>query len=412
MVISNNLSLLFVFLLFLFIPSFLQVALNISSMALGFSFCILLILLLFKNKLVLSTFLNLTVMLFSFHFFITMIIFNDHSNEKNILSFLLIILCLYATNIFSLKFIKIDNDSLLYFLRNICFILLLLVVFSLFYNIQFLGYDKYPKSVFPFSEPGHFALNIGAIFLFVGIYSTLYIRLILFFALLCVAIFLPSLLLLIISFVLLFFYFLTNIKRLIIVGIMFFIFIFILLNNYDFSYFTDRLNFNSENNNLTALVYLQGWEDTIISFKETYGLGLGFQNMGIQSPGKYAEIIYSITGMYKNRTDGGCLANKVISELGVLGLLLIFLYLYKFLKSIKFIIDFINKNNNCENNHKKILQNKYKAVYVFSHTIIIMFFIELFARGNGYFSTGVFLLILAFFVIGLFNKSFKERSFI
>jgi len=81
--------------------------------------------------------------------------------------------------------------------------------------------------------------------------------------------------------------------------------IFILMFNLLGSYYTDRLFFWSTNN-LSALVYLQGFESAMLGFIESYGVGVGLGQMSsIVKQTETAEIILSITNnIYFNVFSG------------------------------------------------------------------------------------------------------------
>ncbi|MDO3384295.1 hypothetical protein QWI17_00415, partial [Gilvimarinus sp. SDUM040013] len=87
----------------------------------------------------------------------------------------------------------------------------------------------------------------------------------------------------------------------------------------------------------------------------------------------------------------------------VFGIVLILTFLYRFYDSLIYIIKFINLNDS----NKVRMMNEYSVSFVFGHSIIVMFFIEIFARGYGYFSPGVFL-----FFVAIFLTSFEKNNLI
>lgn len=100
------------------------------------------------------------------------------------------------------------------------------------------------------------------------------------------------------------------------------------LSMLDLTYFTDRLDFAYGNQNLSMLVYRQGLELIQISLEETRGWGIGFQRLGFTNlftPS--SNIIYALTGADLNLRDGGFNAAKLITELGIAGVILSVWYL-------------------------------------------------------------------------------------
>lgn len=96
-------------------------------------------------------------------------------------------------------------------------------------------------------------------------------------------------------------------------------------------YFLDRINLKpiDEINNLSLLVFLSGWERAYLNFIETNGFGLGFNMLGhYGEQGVAMDKVFDSSGSYLNLYDGGSLAPKMISELGLIGVLLLVLYLF------------------------------------------------------------------------------------
>lgn len=158
----------------------------------------------------------------------------------------------------------------------------------------------------------------------------------------------------------------------------------------DLEYFLDRINFSMQSRNISVLVFLSGWERAYLSLVDSGGIGLGFQQLGIVGPeGDLQNNIRSINNnIALNINDGGTLGSKIISELGVMGLLLIISYFYLFIKISKLFM--MRKING--------------AKITFFSCIIIMFSIELFVRGMGYFS------LLSFMFISSLLYFFKSRE--
>ncbi|WP_374623690.1 hypothetical protein [Pandoraea sp.] len=99
-----------------------------------------------------------------------------------------------------------------------------------------------------------------------------------------------------------------------------------------FHYLSDRISGvfygdSAKNLNLSALAYLQGVQIATQSFIKSYGLGVGLGNMGLSNSVlegvSYREIIRSLASMDLNLRDGTFLLSKIVSELGVLSLFLL-----------------------------------------------------------------------------------------
>jgi len=117
--------------------------------------------------------------------------------------------------------------------------------------------------------------------------------------------------------------------------LLFLILFFIFLLDYS-PYFKSRLTLDGLDN-LTTLVFLQGWSLSYLNFFETTGLGLGFQMLG-ESGTKYSyftDVIFKLTGGSLNVSDGGFFAAKLIAEFGVVGVITVFLYLFFYVIFIK-----------------------------------------------------------------------------
>lgn len=156
-------------------------------------------------------------------------------------------------------------------------------------------------------------------------------------------------------------------------------------------YFSSRLDLSADNQSATTLVYLQGVQDAVNSLSSTNGLGLGFQMLGTQPPSEYAysiaKVMADVNGEL-NRQDGGFLAAKLIAELGVLGIVLLILFMISSTKSLLRVRHIKFKSMNSQNTKELIF-----------NCIIITFCIEMFIRGYGYFSSGFFLFLIAVFYL-------------
>ena len=164
-------------------------------------------------------------------------------------------------------------------------------------------------------------------------------------------------------------------------------------------YYSSRLDLFAQDvsstQNLSALVFLSGWERAYLNLKDTVGLGVGFQQFGIiGSRGDILESIRIMGGRASNLLDGGSVAPKFIGEFGVLGVTILLVYLVNFAKSARWLHE-VSMN--------EVAPRDYRRIFFLS--CFVMFSIDLFVRGAGYFSSSVFL-----FVASLMWLSVRERS--
>jgi hypothetical protein len=161
-------------------------------------------------------------------------------------------------------------------------------------------------------------------------------------------------------------------------------------------YFSSRLDFGAETDNLSVLVFLQGWQNSLIMFRDSSWVGVGFQQFGIV--GKRGEISDQLENLgFKelNIYDGGTTASKFVGEFGLLGVIFLIVYLYVFIRTFLKIKSF----------------NKLKddPMDLFFSCSILAFSVELFVRGIGYFSPGCYLFLFA--MLYKYNsKSFIQKK--
>lgn len=151
-------------------------------------------------------------------------------------------------------------------------------------------------------------------------------------------------------------------------------------------YYTSRLNLNY-NDNLSLLVYKSGLQRAIYNLQDSYGIGVGFQQFGIV--GRIDENMRTIVSKYENMFnlyDGGAVAFKLIGELGIAGIIMLIAYLFLMIKS------FIRMRNIAA--LKGVLSDRQMRESLHD-SFILGASIELFVRGTGYFSGGIFLLLIA-----------------
>lgn len=313
------------------------------------------------------------------HFFLTQLFFGAKEDFFRGLGSLIILFFMVFCSYFFAKLVLIINETDFNYIIN--FILILFLFSFIGKYIPSIQNLNNVKPILPYNEPSHYTLFIIP-FAYYKVFisnkfKTKIIYLIL-FALLGVA--------------------LVNLTMIVAVllcaGITFFknriIYIFIIipfifpfiLNNLGSSYYTERLTFSSENTNLSTLVFVQGWQLAYEGIIKTFGLGIGFQQLGyfpLEVEAGY--IINKIIGKEVNVTDAGLTAAKIISEFGILGIFIIIIYLKYF--------NGILKKLNTENNFTMI----------FAYSIFLSFSIDLFIRGIGYFNPPFFLFFASLFII-------------
>jgi len=78
----------------------------------------------------------------------------------------------------------------------------------------------------------------------------------------------------------------------------------------------------NETENLSSLVYVQGWQDAWFNLKRTHGMGLGINMMGCSPlPDVSVRSVLALGGLGDiNAEDGSFLFAKIVSEAGVLGI--------------------------------------------------------------------------------------------
>ncbi|MGE4444832.1 MAG: hypothetical protein AB7E37_07695 [Candidatus Altimarinota bacterium] len=158
------------------------------------------------------------------------------------------------------------------------------------------------------------------------------------------------------------------------------------------SYFINRLVLTENLDNLSVLVFLSGWERSFLNIYNTFGLGVGFNQLGyVGEFGYYQGLLSKLGAERLNLHDGGTTGSKLISEVGIIGVLLLFLYKLYFFKIIYRL-------------KKKFSNFDFKDIFFFC--VYIMFFVELYIRGVGYFSGTLFLFLTSIFYLK--NITFRK----
>tara|TARA_B110000008_G_scaffold257127_1_gene275071 strand:+ start:823 stop:2016 length:1194 start_codon:yes stop_codon:yes gene_type:complete len=238
-----------------------------------------------------------------------------------------------------------------------------------------------PSAVGFFSENSHFALSFLPFLLYIVVFSSWKKKCFFLFMGFMISLILKSVTLLIgVIFVAII---ALRLRHLLLLSIISILILMVAIDYADIEYFLNRLDFS--NPNLSLLSFMNGWERAYLNLKDSYGFGVGFQQLGfIMSEGeiKMFELLRLISAENLNLYDGSFIAAKLISEFGILAVMLLVAYLVNFARSVRWLHEVsINGGETVD------------CREVFFLACFVMFFIDLFLRGTGYFSSTGFLFI-------------------
>ncbi len=267
----------------------------------------------------------------------------------------------------------------------------IMVIFVLNALVSLSGIDFFgnasPKPCFLFSEPSHFALAIAPFLVYYVVSrSPFWVLLLVFFS--AWAIYIENLTMIMV--VIIAYITTINLKKLLLASALVII---VALLSPNLNYYIERIDLSASNDNLSALVFMQGWQNASLSLQQTMGFGVGFQQFGFANEsGEVTAKILTITPNNSNLFDGGTMASKLVGEFGIFGALLTLALILRAIKSVIFI-----------NNNKYI-----SPLLLLAHCINIGFMVDLLIRGGGYFTQGVFLyLTFCFFTL---NERHTEKK--
>ncbi len=400
-------------LLILLLPSIIYVVFNFTSLSLGILIASAILIIIdyqyfkkFKTDILNASFIVLIFLVFfiqSSYFYVVL----SQSKPFYSLVFLIVVV---AAFLFAQKVSTLTYQQLLNSIYVVILILITLGWLKFFYT-PFTAYSVLGKPVFPFSEESHFALALGMLTISYASVGTFYKVVFISVNSFLLALFFPNLTLLVFSILTVF----TSLLRLkpiyfklilLLLPIFTTLVLFGLLSSSE--YFSSRLTFDNTKN-LTTLVFLQGWDMAYLNLITTKGLGIGFQMLGMSDGilSNFTEIISTITDKPHNLTDGGFLASKIISEFGIIGVFIIIFYIY-------YLVKFIFYGNRVWNeirlsNDINYIQRLKKQLLI--KGILFGFLVEVFLRGYGYFSPGVFLaLVVVFYLFSNSDIKFKGNK--
>lgn len=318
----------------------------------------------------------------SLHTVITGGLFDDGYNlGRGLISIgMLFIFLLGAYNFSRVLLFTIPDNFLKNFFNYIFYFYVFIIILSFITRVV---PSKYTKPIFPYPEPSHLALFFGPIIGYLILSakkSTKRFQLILIG--IVISLLIKNMTLLVTMIILsVFVYNIYVVPILIIGGLGMYFFS-------DLEYFLERLDFNNmeQTNNLSTLVYVKGFQLMEESLKLTNGLGIGFQQLGYvpirTEIGDYLKL--AMGGVELNSQDGGFTAAKLISEFGIVGIILISFYIVYLVKQWK--------------RFRKLSFSEISSNEALFFASLITIFSEFFFRGLGYFSASMFLFFTVLFL--------------
>lgn len=401
---SIDISLLFSLFLIIVLPQILFVELKLKSLSLGLSIAAIVTTLFFFKKIqsISRKEIICTVGFVCYVLLYTLTTSMFKSNTKALLSIPAFILVISTALLLSHSFRRADAENIKTTFSIMFFTFSLLGWLEIVVGVHILNYANLEKPIFPFSEESHFALAYGPIACAHGISRNTRQKALVVLNLLCMSVLLPNLTLFLFCIVSsLIFFRLRFLVALILMMSAPALLILSSLNQeliYSTSdYFTSRVSMDQESKNLSALVYLQGWNEIYKGLTQNYGIGAGFQMLGTGEASLISERIYHIAGKYLNSEDGGFLAAKIIGEFGVIGLLVCIYYIAAVRKGAKIIS---SKTKSAD--VSLVIKKKIFA------SIVVSYVVEFYFRGYGYFSPGLILALAA--LIALNPKASVEKG--
>jgi hypothetical protein len=299
---------------------------------------------------------------------------------RTVLSFLPLSFCILGAWAIAEILVSVSEISLEKNLRRVFLLLCVVAFLGAAGLLQPLG-STYSKSVFPFSEPSHFAITYAPFLIFVCIRSHFLIRILFLFAGLIFSLSLESLTLLVVFIIV--FFLCTKARYWVILALS----ITTIMSFINLDYYIARFDFNDQSQNISSLVYLQGWQLIQESLDKTYGIGLGFQQLGEFGSNVPASLqLELLMGQTMNLKDGGFNLSKLLSEFGVFGGVLLVCYLRITISAV-FLLRRV-----------ALWDKSQSASLVFAASSIVGYLIEMLFRGAGYFTPTTMLLISSIFL--------------
>jgi hypothetical protein len=264
----------------------------------------------------------------------------------------------------------------------VCFLLLCLIGLVAVAGFTVPASGSYFKPVFPFTEPSHFAEAFAPLLLYCCVTGTGGRRLLVLGAGVAAALLLENLTLLLACAMAGFICFRTYL------ALPLFAVAGLAATQLDLSYYTDRLNLGSEADNLSSLIYIQGWQMLVESLQGTHGWGVGFQQLGVNgTAASSSNQIFNMIGNYANLLDGSFTLAKLVGEFGAVGVMLVLIYLVIAWRAIR------DLRRQC------LMPQRAQAAPLLAKSVIAAYLLEIFVRGSGYFTGTAILLVGSLWVV-------------
>jgi hypothetical protein len=147
-----------------------------------------------------------------------------------------------------------------------------------------------------------------------------------------------------------------------------------------------------QENNMSSLIYLNGWLMASENLSNSFGIGLGVNRMGC-NPLPQTELSNFMNheesdGLPFNYNDGSFLASKLISEIGIFFIIILLAFIWALKCHVK--------------NYRLAPIGFSKDIYLLCVSLLTAATVGMFIRGTGYFSPT--------FLLGLYSICFLARS--
>lgn len=292
-----------------------------------------------------------------------------------------------AVGIISSQFISrflfnVDDATLRKSILIVSVVILLIAFFGI------LGVRPYMPSlvttnpVWPYNEPSHLALGMSPIALALAVQQGNVARLFTILIVAAIGYFLQSMSTVVIAVVLS-----MILLPLYLIPIVLAAFAFT-LPYIELDYFLDRIDLSIHSENISVLVYIQGWELMADALQRTFGWGVGFQQLGLgiySSP--TSDVIYHLLRSNANILDGGFTMAKIVCEFGIFG----------FLIAVSLIAIIVQQLVRLRATAAALDNSDYGLTL--ARCMVAGFFVEFLVRGIGYFSPTIYLLFAAIFYL-------------
>jgi hypothetical protein len=293
----------------------------------------------------------------------------------------------------------------------------LFYLFSLFSVLSIFGFilpNYDPKSVIFYREPSHFALDFLPLVLTATIMADFKKKLLYLCIAFSIGLLLPNLTLIIgVIFIALL---ILDVKRASFCLLIFLVLFIASQNNpivpraifsqhkiyqeeksiNTFEYILKRLPIENSDKekNLSLLAMQSGYERAYLSVLDTYGLGVGFQQFGhSKKMGPSMFEIINILGIPLCLHDGCLVGAKFVGEIGIVGAVLILLYIIFAIKYAISLRKFSLKRDGF-----------FSSMYIFYSSCFVLFSIDIFLRGTGYFSSSSFFFAVSLIALFIFYR--------